>query len=614
MARMSGTGYGGTAGSSYNIYLEYTLLSQDVAANTSRIRVKFWGQASNPRITAWRGSPSPYSITANGDKRSGTVEIDFRNQRVMTFGSEDFTIKHNSDGNKTIDIAGSFTISGVSSIRGGDISGTWKLPTIPRGSTPTLSSSSITLGGKITAYTNSKNSSFTFDMYAILGNRQAKFANRVYTSQVFDITAVEAWAKEIPNATSRVGIIRMRTYNGNTLIGSEDVNLTFVVPDTYEFKPKATSLAVGIYGDGADKSISEFVQGISRIQASFTAEAGMGASIVTQQLILGGTPYSGTSATSGHISGAGTRTIKAVVKDSRGRIAEQETTIEVYPYAPPKLNEFEVKRRTNSTIVDMIRSGSWSRVNGKNTLNVRIERAPSGGSYAYVTQTNYTSTTETFTANTTNSGVSELASYDFKIILTDTLGRQTTAIVGIGTSEVPMSWGKKGIGVGKVTEEIGVLEVGGLAIFDGDIQIKEDLTAKKGTFQGDLNLLGNLRKNGSLVDLSKYGVEYGSNSNGYYVQFPEGLLVCFDYKTFSNMSVNRAIGSFYESTDDLIWTFPREFADRPAVTASNNNTAMRMLAMPLTIRTYQYEFKMLSPVTQSTGNKLFTLSAIGRWK
>ena len=75
-------------------------------------------------------------------------------------------------------------------------------------------------------------------------------------------------------------------------------------------------------------------------------------------------------------------------------------------------------------------------------------------------------------------------------------------------------------------------------------------------------------KDGDLMDI----VAKGSNKNGEYIKFSNGLLMC--YKRLDGVEVNETIGSMFKS-EELTWTYPHPFnvnQPRTATGYSNNGS------------------------------------------
>lgn len=155
-----------------------------------------------------------------------------------------FTVNHNSDG------TGSATIYwkwGVNSPWGRiqNPSGSFNitLPTIDRGSVPTLSASTVRMGETLTITTNRKNTSFTHNLYYSFGGTTGTIATAVGASYAWAIPT--SWVSKIVNSTSGTCTITCNTYSSGSLIGIEKINVTIHVPTHTEITVSNTSPKVG---------------------------------------------------------------------------------------------------------------------------------------------------------------------------------------------------------------------------------------------------------------------------------------------------------------------------------------------------------------------------------
>lgn len=107
-------------------------------------------------------------------------------------------------------------------------------------------------------------------------------------------------------------------------------------------------------------------------------------------------------------------------------------------------------------------------------------------------------------------------------------------------------------------------------------------------------------------------VEEGSNSDGTFIKYSDGTMVCEHYM-FIQVVVNQAWGSLYHS-NILNWNYPASFVGRPYASASDNITSEMVFQIPLTTRSTNYEFRFGSPVTLASRQRQMSMYAFGRWK
>jgi len=99
-------------------------------------------------------------------------------------------------------------------------------------------------------------------------------------------------------------------------------------------------------------------------------------------------------------------------------------------------------------------------------------------------------------------------------------------------------------------------------------QMKNDLVpwAKAGVADGIATLDGD----GMVVDSDGHKiVESGSNSNGNWIKYADGTMICWHTLEKTGLAVNIAVGNWYRSPGGQVkWMYPVEYAATPTVTAS----------------------------------------------
>ena len=119
--------------------------------------------------------------------------------------------------------------------------------------------------------------------------------------------------------------------------------------------------------------------------------------------------------------------------------------------------------------------------------------------------------------------------------------------------------------------------------------------------------------------IQKVDVESGSNANGSYVKFPDGTLMCWKTVKQSNIAINSAWGSAYESTTQASFgSWPVPFIEKPMVECTMQQESGTVTAFPQQISgvtttsagtTYAW-----SPRSQTSATIIFGILGIGRWK
>ena len=316
--------------------------SQSIASNTTTIGWKMELIAgAYGRISAT--STSPWSITVNGEKYSGSVNIGISNNATKELASGSTVISHDSDGGKSFSFSFSqtfnITFSGsyISTVSG---SGSGTLPTISRTSTPTLSAYSVDMGGQVTIYTNRDSTALTHDLaYSFNGGSYVTFATGVGASYTWKTPDL---ASSIPQSVVGSLTIRCTTKSGGASVGSKTVTMTLKVPDSVV--PTVSGITTAEAVEGLAAQFGAFVKLKSQIKVTINAAGAKGSTIKSYSSTFNGKSYPGASWTSAAVSSSGSLSLEVTVTDSRGRTGTKTFTVNVLDYNPPAIYELQVYR------------------------------------------------------------------------------------------------------------------------------------------------------------------------------------------------------------------------------------------------------------------------------
>ena len=263
------------------------------------------------------------------------------NTEILASGTT--TISHDSSGNASFTM---YVGAGIYSQTGINVSktGTFELVSIARKST--INSPAFTLGVQGTITVTKQNSAYTHTITYAYGNSNYQSSGTICTkSSATSVTWTPplAFAQAIPTATKGVGSMTIRTYSGDTEIGTYSTNFYVDVPAS--MVPTISNLAAVI--DNSSNSVIAgwglAVVGYSKIRLT-AAGAGVQGSSVNSYKISGG--YSASPAASDGdldyigdvLTASGTQTFTAKAVDSRLRESDPASaSVTVYPYAPPKI-------------------------------------------------------------------------------------------------------------------------------------------------------------------------------------------------------------------------------------------------------------------------------------
>lgn len=427
--------------------------TQSVANNTSTISWKLKG-AGNASATWYKAGGFYVKI-------AGTVVCNWSTDTRITLyngteiASGSLTISHSADGTKSFSVevqAGIYTYA-----RNCSGSGTFTLNTIPRASSISWGSGTSSTAG-ITNGTNINisraSASFTHTITYKFGSASGTVCTKTTATNV-KWTIPLSLLNQIPNATSGTGTMTCTTYSGSTAIGTSTLKLTVTAPDSV--KPTVSSASVAI--DNSANSVIAgwglYVVGYSKAKITAAASGAYG-STISSFTISGGysTTSSGSSLeyTGGKFTSSGDKTFNVVAKDSRGRSSASKSagTITVYAYSNPTISAFTAYRSsTNAKKVIVRANWNFSSVNGKNgvTATLYYKQSSSSGwtTYGVISKNTDIELTTEF---------AEERSYNFKLIIKDTVGNSAQEETFISTIDVLLDFkaGGKGLGIGKIAE------------------------------------------------------------------------------------------------------------------------------------------------------------------
>lgn len=468
--------------------------SQSIANNTTTIGWKMELVAgSSGRISA--SSTCPWDITVNGKAYSGSVNVGISNNTTKTLASGTTTISHNSDGSKTFSYSFNqyfgitFSSEWITDVGDSD---TGTLPTIPRTSTPTVSASSVDMGGKVTVYTNRAATSLTHDLaYSFAGGSYVTFATGVGDSYAWTTPDL---ASSIPNTTSGTVTIRCTTKSGSTSIGTSTVTMTLKVPASVV--PTISAVSIKEATDGIAARFGAYVQHKSTLNVSITAAGVKGSTISSYRTYVAGLPYDGAAFTTGALAAGGSIEVVANVTDSRGRTSYKSVTVTVLPYSPPAVSEFKAFRcdadgspKDDGVYLGMSYAYSVTSLGGKNTAAMAIE-------YKTEASREYENTLATG-SDLEGSGIRFFSSptfstdyqFNVRMTVTDWFGATTFYVVTLPTADVVLDFSSdgKGLGIGKVSQREDATEFARTLYDKFDTLIGNGLAAYTGGSDGNID-------------------------------------------------------------------------------------------------------------------------------
>ena len=507
------------------------------------------------------------------------------------------TISHNSDGTGSVSFSATFCQPNNTIGVNATISGVYKLDTIPRASSLSVSPSSAVVGDTITIAITRAVSTYTHTLRYKSASQSSytQIATGVGTS--YSWTVPQAAAEAIINGGSGTITIQCETYSGSTSLGSKTASFTLAVPS--EWVPTISALTVAD-GNGYATTYGSFLQSLSTFAVSITAAASHGATISSYSTVISslGT-YSGASFTTAAVGASGNFTITTVATDSRGRTATANTTVVVASYASPAISGMVY--RCDSTGVQEDMSGEYRRVISNvgwqdditgNALSV-VWRSKLSTAHSYGADISILNPSDTIT-----SGFLIGENYDIQIEASDNF-RTTTVQYRINNAEFPIdilydTANGPGIAMGKAATTNRMLDVA-----------------------WDLNVDGEIMQDG--VPLCTRTVhDSGTGITHISYKFTNGLLVETINRLYTISSWSASGGIYYATVPSMNWG--NTFLEKPFMTVSGGGVSGGTNGWAWA----QYYSSLTTTATgpvyvgrgnnSSTGQIQVNYLAIGRWK
>jgi hypothetical protein len=260
---------------------------------------------------------------------------------------------------------------------------------------------------------------------------------------------------KIPNATSGVITISCLTYSGSTHIGTKTVNVTAKVPAS--IVPNINGVSVVEATPGIKDKFGVFLKDQSTFNVEISAVGSYGSTIASYSTNFGGALYKGSNFTVGSVSGSGDYVFSVTVKDSRGRTASYNHTINITNYLSPRITSFKAYRcdaNGNSddegAYIAIEYGHDIFSINSKNNASYKIEIKSS----KMTSFSNFRMGTDYFAQTKRSFSASVDDSYTIRYTVSDYFTTITQEIeVSTGFTLVDYHSSGKGISFGKVSQK-----------------------------------------------------------------------------------------------------------------------------------------------------------------
>lgn len=482
--------------------------SQSVANNTSTI---YWTVMS----AGGTGSSSRYVMTGPVTVSIAGVTVYSRADRFAmhvgeVLGSGSFTLTHNSDGTQ------SFSAWAEAAIYTYAISSTRydyyiDLPQIPRASSISVSGS--TMDSTITIQISKAVSSFTHTLVWSFGNENGTIVSQTPNSSVTWTPLSKQLASQIPNSESGTGTLTCITYNGNTEVGKKSINFTLKVPS--DVRPSISAFTSSI-ASTKPSGCGLYVKNNSTVQWAVSASGIYGSTI--RKCVISGPNLSYTStissrsymATSATLTTCGTKIYTVTITDSRGRTATKTQSIYVSDYNPPTITSITSFRSNadgsmngSGQYVTHQLNASFYTLGGNNNIKIkayskkRSDATYSESNSVIVKDDKSDRTSYTYTYKDASFAVD--TAYDFKIVISDSVGQYAMFYTNVGTKNVPLniSGDNSSIAIGgfaqKQADNKGLFRCEWAASFASSPQVDSDRNLKRDINDIDIDIIDKLK-------------------------------------------------------------------------------------------------------------------------
>ena len=578
--------YGSTHIGYMNLYAKYN--SQSVSNNQTYGTAKLTFELNAPYTDV-----STQNVQTNlvGISKSLGNKTFYRGE--TTLQEEDFTINHNQDGTSTEKgITGGFS-SIV--IRAGDVGWTVTAPKIDRypiltnadnfsdEENPTIQYTTILgfVGATVEACISSEDGSVIY-----VGYRAVNVDNGSYT---FQLTNAER--ATLRNATTNANTLPIRFYLRTTTTNNtkyysylaKTLTIVNATPTQTTTKLETVPSIVALLGSGAEK----VVQNASKVRFTITPTTQKGATISSVTITHNGITYTKTASPYTFDIDVKNGNFNILVIDSRGNkngTNGETISLTLIEYIPVNITRCDLAR-VNPTSSDVILNleADYKQTNFNSTANAPVVKwRLKNGTYATIPSSYYT-------IDTTNNKVNVYYTISNAVVYT-TNGYFDIYIEDKITTDV----------------ESDKLVLKGVAVFERgehDVQVNGNLFVADTNRQNKVNVLQ------AIANV----VNSGSNSNGDYIQFDDGTMICCKVVT-QRVAMTNSWGSLYEGQMTL-GDWPAPFLAKPYMSVHNRSGVGAMIESTGTgASATSCGSIYLARATSITNNVAVDVIGIGRWK
>lgn len=379
-------------------------------------------------------------------------------------------IKHEENGKKTIPVSINVTLwrteSGSGS--GTNISGVKNIELTSGKRISTLSVENGTLGVEQTLTVTRPATGLRHTIVAFCGSENVVVCTKVADASIKFTPPIE-WASRNKSGTTVPVKYRITTFDGSTELGSNEYTVRCAIPSTV----KPICILNVTDEMGYESRFGAFIQGRSKFRVQVSAELAYGSEIVRYETTIKDNIFNSADFVTDIITISGNIEISGMVTDKRGRKGGTTVTKKVLEYNRPQISLLKVNRCDADGTVN--EQGEYVKVTFSAKVSALADKNVAVYSVGYKRTSDYEYNTEIIRQYTNNLNVENGTyifqadsgySYDVMLVVSDHFAVSSKRTV-VSTAFTLMHWSAsgRGLGIGKLSEEDGLLDIGLLVRF-----------------------------------------------------------------------------------------------------------------------------------------------------
>ncbi len=456
-----------------NYRIVVTTKSQSIENNSTTMNVQ---------VQAWRNN-SGYTTSGSGRcycKIQGIEYSDavYDSQKITEYSytvlfTRDVTVAHNNDGSCTLSLSAKIDHYAFST---SEQSYSTALPTIPRASQPSLSTTEFNIGEELEIYTNRVSTAFTHNIYFITADGEyEEIATDIKDSFIWKDTS--RLYEECPNNPNFSSCIAVRTYSSGTLIGEEkQAHFTATVTNSEPVCGEVNYFQTNPAICALLQNSVDIIVGRSTLLVTFApCEAKNFSSINKYCIQIGNKIYESETAQFSIYDFPQAEAMVCWVKDSRGFETLEQERVRVdfgtfYDYSPPVIKNIQLNRENDvyeNTFLSF--TAEVANIIADNTAFAITLRTKESGSSAFSPHLDivkYDSSNSTYSFNASIGDFEIGKSYDIELTIEDCLDINSyTAFLPSSRPELSIRNNMVGINCIPVADN-GTLQIDGKNLLD----------------------------------------------------------------------------------------------------------------------------------------------------